>query len=86
MMDEMTPRDRERYDAQAEHEAWSYALSVLRPWVDSARAIGSAELSEVMEQAEAYAQRELNRAQDKQSVDVHEITEEDWRREHDMID
>jgi hypothetical protein len=43
-MTEMTPRERARFDAQAGVEAWSFALGVLRPWVQAAEAIGSEEL------------------------------------------
>ncbi len=50
------------YDAQAEEDAWSLAISILRPWVDSARPIGSDELLEVMEAAEASAVRKLEEA------------------------
>ncbi len=53
---------RRAYDAQADEEAWSLAISILRPWVDSARPIGSDELLEVMEEAEASAVRKLEEA------------------------
>ncbi len=60
----MTKEERAHYDAKADVEAWEFALSILRPWGDSARAIGSDELSRVMEEAEAQAVREHDRAQD----------------------
>lgn len=44
----------------SEQAKWDYALAILRPWVDSAKAIGSKELIEVMEQAEAYAVERLH--------------------------
>src|SRR5215218_10310773 len=58
----MTPKERARYDAQAEVEAWELALSILTPWVESARPIGSDELTRVMEEALEKAEGELRRA------------------------
>ena len=52
------------YDAKARTDAWELALNILRPWVDSTRPIGSDELTQIMEEAEASAVRELNRALD----------------------
>jgi hypothetical protein len=60
----MTKEKRALYDAQADVEAWEFALSILRPWVDAAQAIGSPELSRVMDEAEGVAWSELDRAQD----------------------
>jgi hypothetical protein len=52
-------------------EAWELALSILRPWVESTRAIGCNELTEVMERALAetettteLAREELKKAED----------------------
>lgn len=44
---------RRAFDAQAEEEAWDLALSILQPWVEATRKIGSDELTRVMEAAEA---------------------------------
>jgi hypothetical protein len=49
---------------EADVEAWEYALSILRPWVEAALAIGSDEFTEAMERAEWYALGEYYRAQD----------------------
>ena len=46
-----TPEERAWWDAKAEEEAWEFAESVLRPWVEAARPIGSDELTRVMEKA-----------------------------------
>jgi hypothetical protein len=51
------------FDAQAEEEAWGLALKILAPWVESARPIGSDELTRVMEEAQEKAEWELRRAQ-----------------------
>jgi hypothetical protein len=64
-MDEITPRDRARLDAQADVEAWEYALSILRPWMEAAVAIGSPEVEAAMDLAEGHALGEYYRAQDK---------------------
>lgn len=32
-----TPEERELYDAQADHEAWSTAGEILTPWVEATR-------------------------------------------------
>jgi hypothetical protein len=63
-MTEMAPKERARYDAQADAEAWSLALDILRPWVEAAEPIGSDELTRVMKGALEEAEREMNRAQD----------------------
>jgi hypothetical protein len=60
----MTPKERALYDARAKEEAWEFALSILYPWVDAARPIGSEELTRVMEGALAEAEQELDRAAD----------------------
>jgi hypothetical protein len=57
-MPKMTEQERLRYDAQAEAEAWQFALDILRPWVEAARAIGSEELTSVMEGALVEAENE----------------------------
>jgi hypothetical protein len=61
-MTEMTPEEREHFDARADKEAWSYALSILSPWVEATRLIGSDELTRVMESALAEAEQEVARA------------------------
>jgi hypothetical protein len=63
-MKEMTPSERAHFDAQAEHEAWSFAVEVLEPWLVATRLIGSAELTLVMEKALADAQAEVSRTLD----------------------
>ncbi len=59
-----TPEERELYDAYADHEAWSFAASILKPWVEAARAIGHDELTRVMENALAEVEGEVNRTLD----------------------
>lgn len=56
-------------DAGGDVEAWTLAVAVLRPWVESTRAIGFDRLTEVMghalagaEAAAELAQEELRRA------------------------
>ncbi len=60
-MTEMTTQERAHYDAQAEHEAWDFAVEILEPWMKVTRLIGSDELTQVMERAlgEAEAERAL---------------------------
>jgi hypothetical protein len=41
----MTPKERALYDARADEEAWEFVLEILRPRVESARPIGSEELT-----------------------------------------
>jgi hypothetical protein len=60
-MTEMTPEEREHFDARADKEAWSYALSILSPWVEATRPIGSDELTRVLENALAEAEQEVAR-------------------------
>ncbi len=60
----MTPEERAHYDAQAEHEAWSFATEILEPWLVATRLIGSDELTRVMEKALAEAEVEVNRTLD----------------------
>jgi hypothetical protein len=50
------------FDAQAEVEAWELALKILKPWVESARPIGSDELTRVMREAQEKAEWELRGA------------------------
>jgi hypothetical protein len=67
-MTEMTPTERAHYDAQAKEEAWGLAESILRPWVEATRAIGSDELTRVMEGALEEAEREYNLALDEREA------------------
>jgi hypothetical protein len=60
----MTTEEKAHYDAQAREEAWGYAESILRPWVDATRPIGSPELTQAMEAALEKTQREYFRAAD----------------------
>ena len=53
------------FDARAEEEAWGLAGNILRPWVESARYIGSDELTGVMEKALAEVEDRVNAALDK---------------------
>lgn len=55
---------RAQYDALAESGAWALARKILGPWVESAREIGSDELTRVMEEALANVDEAVNRAQD----------------------
>jgi len=48
-MTEMTTQERARFDAQAEHEAWTYARELMEPMMALVRAIGHDELTQVME-------------------------------------
>lgn len=59
-----TPEERELYDARADNEAWSLAGDILGPWVETTRAIGSPELTRVMEKALAEVEGEVNRTLD----------------------
>ncbi len=52
-MKEMTKEERARYDAQAEHEAWTYAHELMEPMMALVRAIGHDELTQVMEKPHA---------------------------------
>jgi hypothetical protein len=58
----MTEEDRAVWDAKAEEEAWQFALEVLEPWVEAARAIGHPELTRVMEAALAEVEGKVDRA------------------------
>ena len=60
-MTEMTKVERARYDAQANEEAWEFAVEILEPMMAMVRAIGHDELTRVMEKAlgEAEAERAL---------------------------
>jgi hypothetical protein len=61
-----TRKERALYDARLRHreEAWGYAESILRPWVEATRPIGSPELTVAMEKALAFAMREYLSAAD----------------------
>ncbi len=59
-----TPEERAHYDARAEVEAWNLAWSILNPWVESTRPIGSDELTRVMEKALAEVEEAVERARD----------------------
>ena len=61
-MAEMTPRERELYDARADHEVWSTAQEVLEPMLQIARVFGLPELVQVMEKALAEVEGEADRA------------------------
>jgi hypothetical protein len=50
---------------EVEVEAWEFAYDVLAPWVESARAIGHDELTEVMERALKECQDVVNSAIEK---------------------
>jgi hypothetical protein len=56
------------FEAQADEEAWDLALSILTPWVEATRKIGSDELTSVMERALEEAERELNRVLDEREA------------------
>jgi hypothetical protein len=62
------PEHRKAFDAQANEKAWDLALSILGPWVEATRKIGSDELTRVMESALAEAERELNRVLDEREA------------------
>lgn len=59
----MCAEHRALWDADAELEAWRFAQSIMRPWVESTKAIGSDELTYIMETAlvECEARIELAR-------------------------
>jgi hypothetical protein len=59
-----TPEEIALFDAQADHEGWSYAHKILKPWVEITREIGSDELMGVMEKALAEVEGEVNRTRD----------------------
>jgi hypothetical protein len=61
-MTPMSEEERACYDAQARVEPWEFALSILGPWVEAARAIGSEELTQVMEKALSEVEGELELA------------------------
>jgi hypothetical protein len=52
---------KERRGAQADHDRWSRAAEVLAHWNDAVRLLGSDELIQVMEKAEAEALYEVGR-------------------------
>lgn len=49
----------ELWDAKADGEEWELALSILRPWAESAGYIDNDILTEIMEQAVSDAAHEL---------------------------
>ena len=60
----MTPEERELWDARADEEGWSHPIEILEPMREIAGMFGSPELTRVLEEALAEAERELNRALD----------------------
>ncbi len=60
-MTETTTQERARFDAQANEEAWNFAVEILEPMMAMVRAIGHDELTWAMERAlgEAEAERAL---------------------------
>ena len=60
-----TPKQRAYFDASSEVEEWEMALDVLRPWVESAKAIHFEKLTGVMERALAAAEEEAAGAEDR---------------------
>ncbi len=56
--------EKDEFDARADHEAWSYAHSLLTPMVELAREIGSDEFTRVMEKALAEVEGEVSRTLD----------------------
>jgi hypothetical protein len=63
IMDELTPRELELWDARSGVEAWELAHAILEPWVKSTERIGSDELTQVMKGAldEVNAQIDAHR-------------------------
>ncbi len=59
-----TQWEKDEYDARADHEAWSYAHSLLISMVELVREIGSDEFTRVMEKALAEVEGEVNRTVD----------------------
>ena len=51
-------------DAAAAVEAWGFALNILKPWVESARAIGHPELTITMERALMETESAVDLARD----------------------
>ena len=51
-------------DAAADVEAWGFALNILKPWVESARAIGHPELTKAMERVLVETETALELARD----------------------
>jgi hypothetical protein len=47
----LTPKERELFDAQADVEAWGFAMSIMTPWFETAQAVGHPELTEGMQAA-----------------------------------
>ncbi len=60
----MTKEERAHYDAQDDHEAWSYVQEIMEPWMAIVRSIGSDELTRVMEKPFAEVEREVGRSLD----------------------
>lgn len=63
-MTTMTPKERAHYDAQADHEAWSFAHEIMLPWMEIVRSVGSGELEKVMQRAFSEVEREVGRTLD----------------------
>lgn len=63
-MTEMTPKERELYDARADHEAWSHAQELLEPMLQITRLTASPELTRIMEKALAEVEEEVGRTLD----------------------
>lgn len=61
----MTPQQETLWEARSEEEAWGLAWSILNPWVESARYIGSDELTRAMERALDEVDARHNAAMDK---------------------
>ena len=62
--EDWTQEERDLFDAQANHEAWSLAHEILEPLVRAIRPVGSDELTRVMEKALAEVEGEVNRTLD----------------------
>jgi hypothetical protein len=60
----MNEQQRRLFDAQADHEAWSLAHEILEPWVETTKAIGSEELTQVMTKALRDVEAEVSRTLD----------------------
>jgi len=64
MTEELSPQERELWDAQSESEAWEHALRILESWMESAREIGHPQLTEAMAAGRDKAAQEQARARD----------------------
>ena len=63
-MPEMTPEELALFEAHAVEEESTYALSILRPWVQSAHAIGHPPLTHLMEDTLQEAEEAARRARE----------------------